>query len=296
MKSYYDTYNLFEATDKHITRPRFKAARSRFFYPSEASVQVTDIYGDIVTYGTCMRSVYFRLTEEFEGQPYEARSEYIFRQGKDVENMLIELWKEMGIWVDNNVKFVDYENNISGELDAILAEPPDGQLYLAEVKSFYGYNAKKELFGDKRTKGYPKMGQLLQVLVYLNFFEDKGLPYGRMVYFARDSVDRKTFKIELSHEDNTTYPKVDGVVLRSFSVQDILARYKQLQHYITMKSVPPNDFELQYPNTKIEDYYSKGKIGKTKYDTWKKGKLKKYEYIGDWECNYCKYKNICWNK
>ena len=24
------------------------------------------------------------------------------------------------------------------------------------------------------------------------------------------------------------------------------------------------------------------------------GKLKKYEYIGDWNCSYCKYKNVCW--
>lgn len=295
MSTKYDTYDLFEDMDRHMTRPRFKAARSRFFYPSEASVVLTDGHGDRKVEGKCLRAAYFRLSEEFEGQPHDARSEYIFLGGNRVESQLINIWKEMGIWVDNSVKFVDHEHNISGELDAILMEPGSGQLYGVEVKSFYGYNAEKEIFGNKYQKGFPKMGQLLQTLVYLNFFKNQ-LPYFRMVYFDRGGAKRRTFKVELHEEGNIIYPKVEGEIIRSFTINDIYARYSELQQCLETGTIPPNDFELQYSDGKIHDFYKKGKVAKTKYEAWQKGKLKPYENIGDWECGYCQYKETCWNK
>lgn len=290
----YDPYDLFAATDTHLVRPRFHTERERRFYPSEASVEAFDEHGDRVVHGGCLRASYFRLSGEFEGLPYDARSEFIFMQGKAVEDMLVSLWKEMGIWVDNNIKFVDHENNISGEIDAILAEPPNGQLYGVEVKSFYGYNAEKQILGGKRDPGFPKMSQLLQTLVYLNHFE-KRLPYFRMVYFARDSVKRRTFKVELHHEGDIKYPKVEGEILRQFSVNDILDRYRLLRQHLDRKEIPPNDFELHYPDAKIEDFHKKGKVAKTKYEKWKKGKLAYHERIGDWQCSYCRFKDVCWS-
>jgi len=300
MKTNYDTYDLFKATDAHLTRPKFRADREKRFYPSEASVQIFDEHGDRVTHGGCLRASYFRLSGEFEGIPHDARSEFIFMQGNAVEDMLVEQWKQMGIWVANSVKFVDYENNISGELDAILAEPPDGQLYGVEVKSFYGYFAEKELFGNRSQKGFPKMSQLLQTLVYLNHFKEK-LPFFRMVYFARDSVKRRTFKIELEHQADGTYPKVEGEVIRSFTIEDVLGRYRTLQQHIDANDVPPNDYELRYSDDKIRDFApkangGKGKIAKTKYEAWEKGKLKPHEVIGDWQCSYCRFKEVCWGE
>jgi hypothetical protein len=295
MKTEYDSYDLFGATDEYLTRPKFHTDREPHFYPSEASVQVHDEHGDLITHGGCLRASYFRVSGAFTGTPYEARTEYIFAQGKIIEQWLIDRWKEMGIWVGNNIKFLDREHNISGELDVILAEPPSGQLYGAEVKTFYGYMAEKEIFGDKRTKGFPKMSQLLQTLIYVNHFEEK-LPYFRMLYFGRDSVKRCSFKVELHHEGNIKYPKVEGIVLKQFSMNDVLDRYKLLQTHIANNTIPPNDYELQYPSHKIEDFFKKGKVAKTKYEAWKKGSLKRYETVGDWQCNYCRYKNECWGQ
>ena len=291
----YDNYDLFGHVDEHITRPKFRAPRDQKFYPSEASVVTYDTHGDRVVHGGCMRAAYFRCSSmEFERIPNSARSEYIFKQGIGVEKILIDLWKEMGIWVDNNIKFLDKENKISGELDALLMEPTDGTVYGVEVKSFYGYFAEKEIFGNRSVKGLPKMGHLLQTLIYTNFFKDK-LPYFRIVYFARDSVKRRTFKIELHEEADLTYPKIEGEVIRSFSVNDIYERYRELQTYLDNEIVPPNDFELFYSSEIIEDYYVKGKIAKTKYAKWKQGKLGPQEQIGDWNCSYCAYKNVCWS-
>jgi hypothetical protein len=296
MKNSYDDYDLFAHLDEHITRQRFERVPSPYFYPSEASVVLTDEHGDRVVEGGCLRASYFRLSQEFQGTPNDARSEWIFMMGKAVEEELVRYWKEMGVWKDNNVKFLDEQNHISGELDAILVEPGTGQMYGVEVKTFYGYHAEKEIMGNFKNDGFPKMGQLLQTLVYLNYWEKRGLPYFRMVYFARDSVKRRTFKVELHHEGDITYPKVDGVVIRSFTMNDVLARYKELKHYIETKTIPPADYELQYSDEKIEDFFKKGKVSKTDYEAFKKGKLKPHENIGDWNCSYCKFKNICWGK
>jgi hypothetical protein len=288
-----DSYSIFEETDRHLVRQKFHTQRESRFYPSEASVVITDQYGDRTVHGGCLRASYFRVTGAFPGTPYDAHSQFIFLQGSAVENMLVDLWKEMGIWHDSHVKFVDKENNISGELDAILVEPPHGQLYGAEVKSFYGYNAKKELFGDRHHQGFPKMNNLLQTLVYLNHFEDR-LPYFRLIYFARDSAARKSFRIELQHEGSIKWPKVDGEIVRSFSVDDILARYRLLQQHVNQATVPPNDFVLDYPETTIHDFHAKGKISDSKYEKWQKGKLKAHEHLGNWQCSYCQYQRVCW--
>ena len=294
--SKYDTYDLFESLDEYLTRPKLLTRpESEHFYPSEASVVTYDEHGDQVIHGKCMRAAYFRLANGFKSAPFEPYSEYIFMLGKIVENQLINYWKEMGIWYDNNVKFYDKENNISGELDVILVEPGTGQMYIGEVKTFYGYMAEKEIFGSKTDKPFPKMNNLLQTLVYLNHFKDT-FPYARIIYFARDSGKRRTFKIELEQEGNILYPKVEGEIIRSFSIQDILARYKELEHYLKTNTIPKNDFELYYDDAKIEDFYQKGKVAKTKYQKYKTGKLHSNEKIGDWNCRYCNFSQICWDK
>lgn len=287
----YDNYDLFAAVDEYITRPKFNAPRERRFYPSEASVEVYDKDGDKEVIGGCLRSAYFRLHGN-QSLPEEARSEFIFKQGHQVEQMLIAMWKEMGIWYADHVKFVDHARNISGEMDAILIEP-SGTRYIVEVKSFYGYMAKSELFGDKHSEGMPKMSQLLQTLIYLDQFKDR-IPYARMVYFARDDDARRTFKIEFAEMEGKLYPKVEGRILTSFCMDDIYARYALLQRYIEQGQIPPADFELQYSPDKIERLHAKGKMGKTKYEKFIGNKLKPDQYIGNWQCRYCKFKNQCW--
>jgi hypothetical protein len=245
-----------------------------------------------------MRAAYFRSVGGFVSLGVPAYSEWIFKFGHLAERMIIEEAKEAGIWVQNSIKFYDKEFNISGEIDCLFAEPPDGIIYPGEIKTAYGYYAEKEIIGNWKQPGQPRMGNLLQLLIYLWKFRAQ-FPYGRLIYFFRDSMKRRTFKVELELEGNLLYPKVEGKTNKLFSVNDILARYKELQHHIDKKIVPSKDYELQYSPEKIEDWKpeklgGKGKIGKTKYDAWKKGKLKNYEYLGDWNCRLCSYRRECW--
>jgi hypothetical protein len=73
--------------------------------------------------------------------------------------------------------------------------------------------------------------------------------------------------------------------------------------------LPPAEYEWSYRAPRIEQLYKIGEIGKTKYNDWKvtqtgkptlnkdgsksKRKAKIVPHIGDWQCRYCSYKNIC---
>lgn len=288
----YDTYDLWAHTESHLERPRMKYPYKGSFRPSEASVVYFDEDGDKVTEGGCLRAAFYRL-KGFEAAPDDARAQMIFAMGNAVESFLVEQWKQMGIWVDNDVRFfnADYGFPLKGALDTILVEPPDAKLYGVEVKSFYGYYATREIMGNSKVKGKPKMGYLMQALIYSQIFR-KELYCFRLVFMARDDPSQhRTFKIELHEEDGLTYPKVDGEVWRQFTVEDILDRYRKLQEYLDKDELPPRDYEDAYSDEKIEDLFSRGKLSKAKYTAHTKGKK-----VGDWNCAYCRYRDQCYKK
>lgn len=289
----YDTYNLFQHVDNYLTRPQFSApSRGEHYYPSEASVKVYDDTGTLVTEGGCLRASYYRIKKPARRENKSSRSAHILHMGKTIEEGLIEIFKQMGIWVANNVRFKDDEYNISGELDVVLVEP-DGTIYGGEIKTAYGYNAESEIIGNARKPGFPKMSHLLQTLVYCWVFRDQ-LPYFRLIYIFRDSCARRTFKIELEEHDGLHYPKIDGVVYTKFTLEDVLQRFKELDYYVKNDIEPPRDFQLEYTDERVQELYQIGAISKTKYE--KHFNKKKPVKIGDWQCRYCDFKNSCWGK
>ena len=135
------------------------------YYPSEASVKYTNSDGDTITEGTCMRQAYFRCVG-IEGAPYKPDTQYIFKLGSAVEYMIVEIWKQMGVWETNSVRWYDETHNLSGEVDAILKEP-DGPLYGVEVKSFYGYFSEKYILGSQGNPGSPEMEAMADLTYYV---------------------------------------------------------------------------------------------------------------------------------
>jgi len=281
--------SLIEQTDAWLTRKRFSAPRQKTFYPSEASVVIKEDDGTERVVGTCMRAAYLRVTGEAVGKPNEARSEYIMSMGKTIEQWLVEQWKEMGILVANNAKFYWEEYNVSGELDSVLIDPSTGDQYGVEVKSYWGYDARKEIMGNRSHGGFPKLNQLLQTLIYTHFFREK-LKYFKMVYVARDDIARKEFDIEVIKDGDKHWPVVNGRIYRKFTIEDVLSRYKLLGYHVQNKIMPPRDYELVYDTARVERENAAGNVSKTAYAEWKKGKRK----IGDWQCKFCSYRDYCW--
>jgi len=283
-------HKLIKATDAHMTRPRIALPREPHFYPSEASAVWVDKNGLTRVAGACLRSCWYRYTGKVEAAPTSPYTQWIFALGKHVEMILVEEWKQMGIWIDNNLKFFDKEKNVSGELDVILIEPDTGQLYGVEVKSFYGYMATRDICGNKSVKGRPKVSQLMQTLIYADQCKDF-LPYFKMVYYARDAADRREFDITITDGNK---PTIDGEVDTRFTMDDIYDRFATLLDYVDQEEPPPRDFEIVWGPDKVESFKAAGEVSKSAYEKWKKNPA--LNPIGDWQCRYCSYANTCWNK
>ena len=275
-----------------MTKPRVSFPRNTFFNPSSSSVRFIDQHGNSKVEGTCLRQSYYRYTGA-DGLPTDAYSEWIFRLGHHVEAILVEEWKQMGIWVANNVKFYDKEHDISGEIDVLLCDPETQQLILTEVKSFYGYYATKEICGNTKQAGKPKVSHLLQLLIYLDVCKRYGiLDYAKLVYYARDAAKRAEFDIDLIQDGEHLRPSINGVIDYRFTMAEIYDRYDELQGYLERKELPPADFELKFDAEKVKRLFDLNEVSKTAYENFQKSPDK--NPVGDWQCQYCSYKHICW--
>jgi hypothetical protein len=285
-------FSLIEFTDNFITRETLKFERQPHLYPSESSSIWLDEGEVRRVAGTCLRSTYFRYTGTAKPKKKEVHSEWIFSLGKAVEQILIEYYKQAGIWVANNIEFFWPEYNIKGEIDCILKDPETGEKCIWEGKSFYGYNTTKDLCGNSKIVGKPKTQNLFQVSLYLYKFRDL-FPYAKLIYYARDSAKRAEFTITLQDEGpNQTRIFVNGIPDQRFYIQNILNRYKEAMQYIEMHQIPPRDYELVWDTDRIEEAKARGEISKSAYEDWQKGK----DTIGDWTCRYCNYNAVCYNK
>lgn len=289
------SFKLIPLTDAHMTRQQVYLPRPKHFYPSEASVKYIDVNGVERVEGTCLRASWYRLKGGFEREATNPYGEWIFALGKAVEEILVEQWKEMGIWVGNNIKFYDKENDISGEIDCMIRDLETGELVCTEIKSFYGYKATKDICGNKSQEGRPKTSQLLQSLIYVDLGRRTGqFNYVKMIYYARDSANRAEFDIKLIQDNEVWRPTINGVIDYRFTMEDIYSRYQELNIYLNNDKIPPRDYEISWDAEKIEKEFLLGNVAKTTYEDWKKNPKK--NTIGDWNCRYCGFCNICYEK
>jgi hypothetical protein len=142
-----DKFSLLKKTEEHMGRVKLPIVRESHLYPTEASVVTEELNldGTPKVIGTCQRAAYYRYTNEYPADPYTSYTYWIFNSGKALELSLTELWKQMGIWIDSSVRFYNKEYNISGELDCIIKDPNTNEPVICELKSYAGYNAKKEI-------------------------------------------------------------------------------------------------------------------------------------------------------
>lgn len=287
-------FSLVKLTNQHMTRNRIRLqSNTVHYYPSESSVVWTDQYGIKRVSGTCLRRAYLRVTGLAKPTKPDAYSEWIFALGKAVEIILVEQWKQAGIWVDNNIKFYNSEYNVSGELDCIIQDLENNCLVCTECKSYYGYYAGKEIMGSRDNPPRPKTSHLLQAVIYL--YETRSLiSYAKLFYAARDADGKNEFDIEIDTEGSSpgkTYILVNGTRERRFTIEDIYTRYRTLDQYVKNQILPPKDFEEIWDARRVEDEYKRGEVSKTAYQKWQRNPKK--NPIKSWQCVYCPFTKYC---
>jgi len=284
--------NLEKLIDDHLLRKSsLTGYRNRGnMYPSAASVEYMHTgYGEKVIKGACLRATYYRC-KGYEPEPFNARTMYTFACGNIVEDWFTEQCKQAGIWLDNSVKFFNDDIKLSGEIDILIKEPETDDLVIVELKTTAGYYSWKEISGNKSTKGKAKPAHLLQLMLYLYEYRAQ-VKKGVLFYINLENKQKKQFVIELHAEDGKHFPIIDGKLYKNFSVQDIHARYKEVQGHIDRNELPKCDFVKVFTPEQVELQHTRGEIAKTKYENYKRNSVK-YP-IGNWECQYCNYREYC---
>jgi len=264
------------------------------YYPTQASLIIDD-----KVVGKCARSVYFEKTN-VEKEKYNARTIRTFELGNLFEAHEIRNYQNLGIYVDDHVKFSFPVNgiSISGEADCIVIL--DGKYVGVEFKTSYGESfIRQHIRGYKRNprkdpqihlvnplQSSPKIDHLLQVALYLYYFKlllptfsAVSIDEWRMVYFAVDYKVGAEYVVTLEENgglhrlvvkkvytflrdgENT---KVEDILIKDIYVEHIIERFLYIQKHIENKRIPPADY----------DYTSEKP---------------------DWRCNYCSYLWVCKN-
>jgi len=315
---------LYKHLSNHLLSPQgFPHLSSGMFRPSEASAVVT-LPGFKKVVGGCARRVWYRL-KGFPAARERVASEIMrMNVGKQVELALIEETKRMGLFVGNNISFqVDFDGvPIAGELDIVLRTLPcAGEKFIVEAKSIFGPYAKKEIFGSQIYKtadvGSPKDSYLMQLGIYLFKFsklpEDHPayIPFGCLFICDRGDGDFCVYDVWLKQE-HTPLPE-GGIITRhrivykadelgvpptlaKYTIEDILDRFRLVKDALETEDPPERDFVAEFSPDQVEMKYSQGEISESAYKKWKsshgpRGQGK--EKLGDWQCNYCEFSEIC---
>lgn len=299
-----EEFSLIALEDDFITSSSGLARRRPGLHPTEASV-VTNLDGRRIVVGKCLRAAWYRSMEVPRSGSASAGLMMKAHIGKWDEEGLVDRWKKMGIWVDNNIKFYNKKFFLSGEMDCVIKNPETGKLIGVEVKSFYGHYANKMMTGGKRPPqpGVPRDGHFLQSILYAWEYRNQ-LPEFRIYYVERGDGHRVEFRIGFDEDENGQHQVwweqipgkywnyfEAGKVMQPYTIEDIHARYKELIDRLARKDIPPKDFCETYTPEMVEWMWDHGKLGKTKYEAFVKNPTK--NPCGDWECSYCDFSEQC---
>lgn len=302
-------WSFVEELDKHVIARSGLVIPRPGLYPSSASVTYVED-GRVMHSGGCLRGSWYRLKKVKKTEPSKPGLMMKANLGKWAEEGIVEKVKEMGFWIDNNVKFFQPEYIMSGELDFIIQDPEQRKIGI-EMKTFYGPYANKEYCGTPprkyKTKGFkpgvpgrPKEGHMLQALIYCweYIYKLKLLDEYRIFYLERGDGHRVEFELGFDNEKQAWYRQVEGPYWSYFEpgkknlpygIYDINKDSERLIRYVRENKLPPRCYKLEYEPEEVEWRFEKGLISESKYKKWKTKK----EKLGDFMCSYCDWCSKC---
>jgi len=287
-----DTIDLKQRTLEWMGRKQYRSKARGTFWASESSAAYTNEWGEPAITGKCLRAVYYRLTGVKKSNPPGAGSQVVFLLGNMIEDQVCEIWKQMGVWENNSVRWEDKPKNLSGEFDVILNE--GDAPYGVECKSFYGYYANKQILGHNEGRGRarhwvpgkPKDEHLLQTAIYCDQTKED-LDGFKIFYVSRDKCDMAEHNIRVD-EDGDIF--INNIKETRFNMHDVYARYEALGNHVENKIKPSREYTLYPDDETVTLLHSRGLVSASAYKAHTEGK----EKCKDWHCSYCDFKDHCW--
>jgi hypothetical protein len=261
---------------------------------------------------------YKQLVDEIDSKklPPDRYLLWIWKAGELYEEYQINLAKASGIYVADQIGIYIPGSNVSGKVDLRIINPESHKYSNIEVKSVYGYGGNEVLGTPGARKsgklGTPRESNLMQIALYhwWTASEDESFEKSRLIYGARDTGRYAEYLISTEETNGITKVFYEGLapyatskVDSGITIESILEQYKYVQDSLDGGSIPARDYELKYSESKIDKLYSEGSLNKT--DTERYEKRKKYlegestrpikpVVKGDWQCDKCLLKNICY--
>ncbi len=264
------------------------------YWPSEASIVLPDKLGNPFVHGKCMRACFYGIKQYKITNHMTPNQMRKIETGRIIEQQEHEYARDAGILVDHNIKKKKQYGTIwiSSEIDALYKD--DENDIIIDIKSYYGYLAKRDLEGNMRNIGRPKLDHVLQLMLYLDIFDN--VPYSKLRYIDRGDMNIVEHRVELKPyrikqgdqyiEDNIAV--INGESDINISVSRIIQRYNQLDQYMKSDTLPPRDYRPVYSKDHIKYLDQLGKLSKTAKLRAKSGKS-----LCDWRCSYCTFRNQC---
>lgn len=266
-------------------------------YPSSASIEIINSFGEKQIIGSCLRREGYRRLGIAKTDFDEVEGLLKMKAGKYVEIFIVQDCMKMGIYRGSNTKFRIEDLNISGETDIFVEI--NKKIIGIELKTSYGDYFDVQVLGAKppwhvkieATGGYPKLEHLLQLVPYLFYWKKMGITDEfRLIYFNRGSFkNSREYTVTM---DKDGYLIVDGVKNDIIGLKPIAKRFKLLDSYMLKKELPPRDFYLKYPESIAKNLVDTGRKKQFWFNNWKKDR----GICGDWMCGFCGWKKDCWKE
>ena len=160
------TWSFIKHISQHLERPKLGEQKAPTLWPSSATAII-----DEEVIGKCRRQSYFRFAKDsyhFDPKydhlkplvdiinehkaPPSKYLQWIWIQGSLYEDYCINLAKESGVYIGDQISVYVPGYNISGKLDLIVINPETTKLHIVEVKSVYGFNANSVLGTEAQHK------------------------------------------------------------------------------------------------------------------------------------------------
>lgn len=290
-------FDLYDYIDHTFTLDSTLSTESRYgVWPSDSSVILTNSEGEKKVVGACHRAIWYRMNKVPETNPLGMYEHYVFELGKIIEKMHIDKTKISGLYKASNVKFWLEELKVSGEIDLVIRTPDNSdKIVLCELKTSFGYAAKKDVIGNSKNEGFPKYEAIMQLCTYLYAFRNNpNVIGGKILYFLRDDTAHRQYNVHLVEENGIYFIHVDGVRMTEFNFNDVMNRIKIFHSHYESKQLPPQDYSLIYSDDEMELAYKMGDITEKAYETFKAKPIKSNR-AGDWRCVKCRWKNKCYS-
>lgn len=209
----------------------------------------------------CVRKIYYKKTKTEPSNPITEAALLKMEMGKVVHSAMQEKLKH--VMIDCEIeKFIEYKELMFKYFyDAKISM--NKKHYILEVKTIYAN-------GFRAIENQAKLEHILQLMLYMIF---EGVENGVLLYIGRDNGFIVEHHYNLKDLQNSMY--LTELIHR-------LNKLIELKENINNNIIPDREYEIRMK-----------KIGNDISEKFTKDKV---NHKTDWQCSYCQYRDLCWNK